>query len=457
MFTNEETNEETHKTQNPVTGLLNTLRSRRTRRFGLGMKMASGPMAFESQQPGVPLTEEEEALLVYAACGLTGYALADLVFDKGQGGTIMSGLVGRTVASGDGIQTVGLVVMNQEATYYIKRAQDSSPDEIPELLRLAEQQDYVELYRRSRVKIQEGRSVPPAEPLYNLDVNRWSLYDPAATYFLPINEFTQMYINGLLEIFNETTGVYVVDERAGFQPAGLKPFARSRGGHLEDDAKQERTITIQQLEQLVIEFVTLEQGMILQNLGLMVQALGLGGFPHWGAHPYGWFEALGFRMGEMKSSQYLGLSKLLALGLKLLGQDQPVPYVQGLEHDGRPLLKPFCPPYYPSMAAAVQAVADRKFGPSGIFTGAVQQSAWRDPVAVGSAATPTSPAAIAATTAYCDYVFNRYGRFPAYSPPLRTILGFQVNHIDPDFYDRFYHPNALSETQRQHMEQWHTG
>ena len=28
---------------------------------------------------------------------------------------------------------------------------------------------------------------------------------------------------------------------------------------------------------------------MLQNLALMVQALGLGGFPHWAAHPFGWF------------------------------------------------------------------------------------------------------------------------------------------------------------------------
>ncbi|MCB9099036.1 MAG: hypothetical protein H6632_05820 [Anaerolineales bacterium] len=451
------TNEEVNQTQNPVTELLNILRNRRTRRFGLGMKMASGPMAFESRQPGLPLSETEEALLVYAAAGVTGYALADLVFDQGQGGTILSGLVGRTVASGDAIQTVGLVVINPEATYYIKRPQDRAPEEMPELLRLSEQQDYVELYRRSRVKIRAGRTAPPAEPLYNLDVNRWSLYDPAATYFLPVNELTQMYINGLLEIFNETTGVYVLDERAGFRPAGLKPFARSRGGHLEDDPKRERLITIQQLEQLVIEFVTLEQGMVLQNLGLMVQALGLGGFPHWGAHPYGWFEALGFRMDAMPSSQYLGLNKLLALGLKLMGQDRPVPYAQGLEHEGQPLLKPFCPPFYPSMAAAVRAVADRKFGPTGIFTGGAHLSAWRDPAAVSAAASPTSPAAIAATTAYCDYVFKRYGRFPAYPPPLRTVLGFQANHVDAEFYDRFYRPEALSETQRSHMAEWHKG
>jgi hypothetical protein len=38
---------------------------------------------------------------------------------------------------------------------------------------------------------------------------------------------------------------------------------------------------------------------MLQNLGLMTQALGLGGFPHFAAHPFIWFQALGFRMQEI--------------------------------------------------------------------------------------------------------------------------------------------------------------
>ena len=56
----------------------------------------------------------------------------------------------------------------------------------------------------------------------------------------------------------------------------------------------------------------------------------------------------------------------------------------------------------------------------------------------------------AATIAYCEYVHARYGRFPANSGPFRTILAHQAHHLDPDFYDRFYLPEALSDTQRRH-------
>lgn len=248
--------------------LLEVLRERRSRRFGLGMKMAHGPLAYTSRHAPIPLTEEEEARLAFAACGITGYALADLCYAPGQGGAILAGRLGRTIPSGDAIQTVSLIISNDEATYLLKRPQDFAPEEIPELAQLAQRGEYTELYRRSRVKIKEGRIAPSLEPLVNLNVNRWSLYVPGSTYFLPVNEFTFMYINGLLDIFNETTGAFIVDERAGFQPAGVKRFGRSRGGHLDDDPGHEKVVTVQMVENLVTEFVTVEQGMLLQNLAL---------------------------------------------------------------------------------------------------------------------------------------------------------------------------------------------
>jgi hypothetical protein len=33
-------------------------------------------------------------------------------------------------------------------------------------------------------------------------------------------------------------------------------------------------------------------------------------------------------------------------------------------------------------------------------------------------------------------------------PPYRTVLNFQASHLDAEFYDQFYRPEALSETQR---------
>src|SRR5439155_9394507 len=115
------------------------------------------------------------------------------------------------------------------------------------------------------------------------------------------------------------------DERNLFRPAGIGRFARSKGGHLDDDPAKGKVITVQGVESLVTEFVTIEQGAMIQNLGLMIQAMGLGGFPHWAAHPFGWLRELGFRMAEMPASRFPGMNRLLAAGAKLLGRDAPVP------------------------------------------------------------------------------------------------------------------------------------
>ena len=415
----------------------------------MGMRVPGGPLAYQSRFPSRPLSEEEEGALAFAACGITGYALADLCYERGKGGNMIGGLVGRTVASGDALQSVAMAVINDSATYFLRRPQDMTAKEVEEAIGLAKEGAVVELYRRARVKLADRRCTPPVEPVYNLNMNEWSAAAQGSTYFLPINDLTPMYINGLLDILNETTGVYILDERAGFRPAGLARFARSKGGHLDDDPRKGRVATIELVERLVTEFVTLEQGMMIQNLGLAAQGLGLGGFPNFANHEFGWFEALGFRMGRMPASQYLGAGRLISLAMKLTGKDSQVPYPLGLERDCQVLLKASCPPYYESMTAAVRSVVETKFGASGVFRGSPLSSAWQSPTTVREMVPPISEAAIEATAAYCEYVWQRYGRFPAYLAPFRTAIGYQATHLDAEFYDRFYRPEALAETQRE--------
>jgi hypothetical protein len=433
---------------------VDALIGRRSRRFGMGMRIASGPLSYRSRHSPLPLTEEEEGILAFAACGITGYALLDLSFAPEDGGAIVARSIGRTIASGDAIQTVSLIVTNDEATYLIKRAQDFAPADIPQLIDLARQQKFAEFYRRARIKIKTGRAAPPLKPLDNVNVNRWSLYAPGTSYFLPVNELTFMYINGLLEIFNEHTGAFVVDERAGFRPAGLGRFARSRGGHLDDDSSDGRVLTIQRLEVMVTELVTVEQGMMLQNLGLMAQALGLGGFPNFAEHEFNWFHALGFRMGELPASRYLGTGRIVGALMRASRRNGMIPYALGLEC-GDAVIKPYCPPYYATMKDAVRAVIETKFGSRGIFRGGAALSLWRDPKAFSKGIRDISEAAVDSTVAYCEYVYRRYGRFPATMPPCRTVLGFQACHLDTEFYDRYYKPEALSESERAHMATWH--
>ena len=115
------------------------------------------------------------------------------------------------------------------------------------------------------------------------------------TYFLPVAELTALYINAMLSVFDEDFAMFVLDDRNGYQPAGVAQFARNVGGILHDDPAAGRLLTVSSIETWICEFVAIEQGAIHQNLGLMCAALGLGGFPHFAAHPFIWPIALGFR------------------------------------------------------------------------------------------------------------------------------------------------------------------
>jgi hypothetical protein len=273
---------------------------------------------------------------------------------------------------------------------------------------------------------------------------------------VPVGELTALFINVLLTAFGEEFRYFIVDERNRFRPAGLARFARSKGGHLEDDPTKGRAGTINFVETWLCEFTAIEHGQILQNLGLMTQALGLGGFPHFAAHPYIWPQVLGFRMRNVPFSRTIGAGPVTRRLLRALKRDLPIPTAVGLERDGKALIKPFCPPYYRNMEEAVLAFVDYKYGAGrGTLRDGGEAAAWKQGAKVQEGIPRYSDQTIAATIAYCDYVYTRYGRFPSCSGPFRTILAYQAHHLDTEFYDRFYHPDALSETQREHQARWH--
>jgi hypothetical protein len=431
--------------------LLDALRGRRSSRFAAGMRLAGGPLAYRSAMPPRPLSHAEEAALAFAACGLTGYTWADMPYQDGAapetgGGNILVHFLGRTVASADAQHTVCVFVLNDEGTWLLKRPQDYPSAAIPGLLTAARDGRLEELYEGSRVRIAASRADVPREPPYVPAFNRWTVNLPGTTYFLPVNDLSGLYINVLLSIFGEDHGYFVVDDRNNFQPAGVRRFARTAGGHLHNDAAGNRITTIGFIEAWLCELAAIEQGAVLQNLGLMAQALGVGGFPHFAAHPFAWFQALGFRTVEVPLSRTNGAGPVLRTLLRRLGRDVGVTTAVGLEHEGQAVLKPFCPPYYRNMEEAVRAFVDYKFAPgTGTYRDGGAATGWRDGAAVQAAVPRHSDQAIAATAAYCDYVYNRYGRFPAIAGPFRTIMAYQAHHLDPGFYERFYKPETLAE------------
>ena len=441
--------------------LLQALLARRSRRFALGARLNGGPLAYASAHPPCPLSLEEEAALAFAACGITGSTLAELPYASGPvpeagSGNIIASFIGRTVASPDALHPVILCVLNDDGCWMLKRPQDYAPGEVATLRAAAQAHRLVELYQTARVPLATHRPDVPRTIPFVPAFNKWSANRPGSTYFLPIAELTALYINVLLTAFDHEHGYFVVDERNRYRPAGLARFGRSRGGHLYDAPTAGRYATISFIDTWMDEFAAIEQGGMLQNLALMAEALGLGGFTHFAAHPFIWCQTLGFRMLDLPVSRSMGAGPVMTGLLRLLRRDIPLPTPVGLERDGTVLVKPFCPPYYRSMEEAVLAFVDAKYAPgTGTLRDGGTATAWREGPAVQAGIPRPSDQAIAATMAYTAYVHRRYGRFPANSGPFRTVEAYQAHHLDADFYDRFYQADAVPARQRSHLERWH--
>lgn len=428
--------------------LLRAMLDRRTRRFARGMRLIGGPLSYVSGYAPEPLTLDQEAALAFAACGITGYALAELPYQDGAGpetssGNIMAQFSGRTVASADALHIWTVFVINDAGTWMLKRPQDFARHELAELVALARAGQLTELYLRSRVQIADRRLDAPRSVPITHAFNKWSANVPGSTTFLPIAELTAPFINGLLYAFDAGYAAYPRDERNWFRPAGVGRFARSRGGLLYDRPADGRSGPLSMVEQWLYEGASVELGGMIQNLGLMAQALGLGGFPHCVTHPYGWLQALGFRMQHVPGSRIMGAGRLLSALARLARMELDVPTAVGFERDGQALIKPFCPPYYPDMRAAVLAYVDWKYAPgSGTCRDGGVATAWRDGAAVQAGIPRPSAQAIEATIAYCSYIYRRYGRIPILSGPFRTVSAYQVHRLDEEFYERFYRPLA---------------
>ena len=435
--------------------LLDALRLRRSRRFGIGATISGGGLQFESSAPPAPLSQEEEALLVSAAAGINGFCLADLPMNEG--GNVMAALTGRTIASADAVHSTTLFVINDEATWMVRRPQDFDISDIDDLTRMAEEDDVSALWQRMRIKVRDGRTSIPREVPELFPFNRWSTNLPGTTYFLPVCDLTAMYINVVLSAFDEEMAFFLVDERNDFAPAGIGEFARSKGGALNDDPDSGKVVPILGMETTIVEFCLAEQAFMAHNLSLMEQAMGLGGWTHFAtATDTIWMEKLGFTMGSHRVSQALNAGWLKRSLMRLLGKDRPIPYAEGLSVGGKNLIRPYCPPYYNDMESAVHGfLADKRKAYYEANVDGEAVGTWKNPRNVQDSIPWFTDAAIEATIRHCSYIYETYGRFPAYFGPMKTTLAHQAHHLDLDFYDTHFGDGAYTETQKRHFDLWH--
>jgi len=416
----------THSTTSTtVQAVLEVLRQRKTRRFGYGMEIPEGPLRFRSRHPPLPLSQDETRYLLFAGVGKTGMHLGDMQYaprpggEDGQGMAIMS-FQGRTVPSPCAAQATRLFMTDDTGLYFVARVPDPESGEQPTL-----------------IKIRDGRLQIPRVMPYMLSFNQWYANQPGSLYLIPVTDVASVYLNLLLVLLGEECGYFIVDGDNGNAPCGLESFRRSRGGHLYDDPAKRRTMTLRDLDGAISDTALQEQSIVCQNMFLMEQAIGLGGGIHSvgsGRHLLGWepqtFQGLGF---HFEASPVAGI------------RSNPVGIPQIWEGP--------CPPFATSMDQAVRALMTSKFGEGGPYS-ATGARPWTDSAPVNPIR-PHSQQAVDATIAFCTYVMQRYGRFPAHVDAFKTIVAFQAHHVDPEFYDRFYPQSSLPEAHRDHVAAWH--
>ncbi len=414
--------------------LFNALFGRRARRFGLGMEIPSGPLAFRSRHAAKPLSELEHSLLIAAATGVSGWSFG-VPFgpdrpDEHAHYTLR--FTGRTAPTAGGFGTPALLFTNDDGTF-ITNTRDVRPQPgQPPGGAASDTEQILSVIRQHTMKLSDTRLDLPAEPPHMLEPNLWMANAPGSTLFMPIGDASEQVLSLLaLAIGNGNT---IVDDAVG-RPAGdLQPFVRS--GLISDNKR----VPISVLQQMAYEANCSELAFMGHNIVLTLQAMGLGGLYLNGLNRWsilGAFAAKGIQ----------------GFGFRFVHDERwTLPNPVGL--DG--VYEALCPPYHADMQSAVEAFVKRKFGPGGAYDPDTP-GAWKHSAGVKKSVSPYSEEFIDCLTTVAQYVLDSYGRFPNTFTTI-VLPGFvQAVHLDTEFYDTHYASGAYLKTHASHMRRWHPG
>ncbi len=434
--------------------LFDALFRRRSRRISKGLKeVLAGSLTYKSTQQPQPLSPLEEAVMIVAT-GVTGLTMPDQPFKTEQGkdlvGTPMLEIAGRSASSPDNAQSTHFFMINDSGTYLIKAPADAAPPRLTS--DAAGVQTLIDFAARCKVKVLDRRLDFPRQFPYYFGRNRYVSNVAGSTLFVPVVDMTRQYINQFMYLLCQDDGYRptFIDDWNFYRVAGVKKWVKN--GFLNKDLK----IPIGYANTFRIH---VESDLLVQNLLLLIQAMGLGGWVHAAFNgPY----LLGSPTFSAESGPGLGFRFLTPKKLlrKLLIPITPLPAWQpnpvGL--DG--LLEGYCPPYYPDMPAAVDALLQTKYGPAGVYR---NQAKFDQIFQPGLAARfleevpHYTPETIECCKDVCSYIYNTYGRFPAHVDAMYVPgVWVQAHHLDLKYYDQWFR-NGYTDTQADHEARWHAG
>jgi hypothetical protein len=412
--------------------LFDALFGRRARRFGLGMEIPSGPLAFRSRKEPLPLSELERAVLLAAGTGVTGWSFG-VPFGPDrpcEHAHYSVRFTGRTAPTAGGFGTPAMLFSDDQGIYLLN-TRDVAPERLREYAGIGDDAERImAVASEHTVKLADGRLDLPSAPPHMLEPNLWMANAPGSTLFMPIADASEQVLALLtMAIAN---GNVIVDDAAG-RPAGrLEPFMRS--GLLDES----RRVPMSVLQQMAYEANCSELAFMGHNMVLAMQAMGLGGLYFNGMNRWS-------ILGAFADQGIAGC------GFRFVHDERwTLPNPVGL--DG--VYEALCPPYQPDMRAAVDTFVRRKFGPGGAYDPG-RSGPWKNTARVRETVTPYSDELVDCLGEVAQYIYDQHGRFPATFTTI-VLPGFvQAVHLDTEFYDAHYERGAYLESHAEHMQRWH--
>jgi hypothetical protein len=332
--------------------------------------------------------------------------------------------------------------------------------------------DWLAAAQAVKVKLFDQRLDFPRQFPYYLGWNKQISNRPGTTIFLPVVDCTRGYINIILNLLTEPDGQRPlwVDDWQKFKPADVVEALEWAGVEL-GLAGADKKVPYEVIgglaraqDKFVNPNIVLPLGLastmrvnyealfLLQNLMLVGQAMGLGGWVHASVAPP-------YILERDPSKQLFGLGFRMQPGKTWPDTDwPPVPASQPNPVGIDGVLQGLCPPYVASMDDAVDQLLAEKFGPAGMYgdVNVFKRPYLSETFAQNylQNASHYSDQAIAYAKQICSYIYDIYGRFPAHCDAFHVPgVWLQLSHLELEYYEKYFNSNQYAR-QNQHAAMW---
>jgi hypothetical protein len=435
--------------------LFKLLSSVRTRRMGKGFTietgveeihavtgrpqlMAKGPCEFVSEHDPQPLSEIEEALIMWAAGGPNGTIAMDLP-TQADVATFLC-VAGRTIPGPCNDSQVHFFIVNDNGLHFWYPTRDR---EKPVEIETEEDYDKVlKWYREGLVTLSDQRSAFDLSwgvPNQLMGAWQWNFNKPGTTCIIPVSEHALEQVN-LLLTFYEWNGWYFVDDDG--EPHVGADFLR-------DHPQLTLPFPLSMYEEFMLHIDDYVVGYSISQARLAAESLGVGAYVFCGFSENLMLGALpeignglGFTYNELSDG------RRFAQGLPGVFQGYGMPA-----------------PWWDSVDQLVDTVVNFRYNKQGVFFGEGSGSGSSMDNAPYNAETLKEirkndrlnykPWAIEAAKRDIQHCLEKYGRYPVHYAPMQCNHIIQLQHVDTDYYDKYHVPGYMNDRIRTHDDTWH--